>query len=62
MFNYSGEVQDKKKKNFIDLVKVPGMIIMILICTMGRYTINGMAAMIGDWISVTVSYLADSEK
>ena len=45
----------ENRRKFTDMVKIPGMILMFLICVVGRYTANGMAAMIGDWIVMTVS-------
>ena len=54
LYFFAADVKKKESKNLLDMIRVPGIVIMILICTMGRYTINGMAAMIGDWVVITV--------
>ena len=43
------ETKKDERKGFLDLLKIPGMIILFLICSVGQVSFEGRSTMMGVW-------------
>lgn len=43
------ETKKDERKGFLDLLKIPGMIILFLICSVGQFSFEGRSTMMGVW-------------
>ena len=43
------DTKKDERKGFLDLLKIPGMIILFLICSVGQFSFTGRSTMMGVW-------------